>query len=291
MKYFFMFIILVHFVTNSLADEVHQNQDTEKYENANELNKIVQERGFHNSLIKISAIGGFALSRSCTIFTKEDDIYQKNKKSFPELASARDEHLGLLTTLEGYDATIMFPLINLRQEKNEILYGIKYGIIGRYEFLEYKEDITILKEDRNDDASSTKSFAKGSLMKYNRFFIGPELNFIFTPYENFYNFILRGFFLYGRISNGILTAVPALRDAGLSYNKSEYMTNLKGYSIGYGLGPHFVINSYFPVSIGTNIIYTYDKIKLRNAISLYNNNKKDYTIRATYLEIVLSIYI
>lgn len=69
---------------------------------------------------------------------------------------------------------------------------------------------------------------------------------------------------------------------------SEYYTGFKGYLFTFGYGPYFILNRWFPVTLGISFTFTYAHIKFDKAVPLYNSNDREYSFYS-FPGIILSI--
>jgi hypothetical protein len=116
------------------------------------------------------------------------------------------------------------------------------------------------------------------------------MNLIFSPRNNLFNFLVNFYVLAGQVFQGNMRAAAALRSAhwlapelaGVYGSPgplissdivfaTRYLnkTRFNGYTIRCGLGPHFSLNKYFPITFGINVTYAYANLTLQKAPIVY----------------------
>jgi hypothetical protein len=235
-------------------------------ENKPEINiekNFVQSGGFIDSCIRLGLLGGFGIVWG-NLHEKEKhayDCYRNQLHTYPIYPSDDNPTIDYYNWDIGFETALMLPAYKTQQDG---LYGIKFGIICNYTFSgihQYISDKTL----KNTDYS-------GALLKYRTINMGAEMDMIVGPKSDNVNPVLRFYFLGGYIHNGKLTALPGLRDAGLTIDKSEYLADFTGYSATIGTGIYFVSN-FAPMVTGIDLQYTYSKIIFDHNVAVYNRAK------------------
>jgi RNase P/RNase MRP subunit p29 len=240
---------------------------------------VIRNGGFLDSYI------WFRVSRASTaIFgnlrNKEENAYINNRNRLSLYPFTADpEHIYTYQggDHKGFELDLMLPANKYPQTKGFNLTGLKFGLKTTYLFSTAKETI-------NDNSLPNDDSSSGRLLKYRSINAGPEINLVYSPRNDFFNMVFQVYLLGGYIHKGELTAVPALRDAGASFNESEYKANFTGYSGTFGTGINFVLNKGVPITIGMDFFYSYSKIEFDRSVPVYNNAKK-----ASFDEIGLKI--
>lgn len=219
--------------------------------------------GFIDSYIRLGVTGGIGAVWG-DLHRKENQSYNryinqaKTYPVYPNGSSKREYHYRFIS---GYDFAIFLPAIKIPRAYSFALMGVKFGITANYIYSTTKQDL--------EDESLKDTDYYRTLLKYRTLNIGPEVNFIIGPISNTVNLVFRCFSLGGRIHKGEITALPCLREAGLSLNKSEYSANFDGYSATTGAGIRFVLNRAVPLITGFDVQYTYSKINFDKALPVY----------------------
>jgi hypothetical protein len=229
---------------------------------------IIQKGGFIDSTIRFGLLGGFG-SIWGNLHNKENDSFDQNKNritTYPVYPSEdNDSTITHYNRHGGLELGLFLPAYKIPQVRSFGLSGIKFGIMCNYVFSKMEQNL--------HDESLPDTDYSGTLLKYRTINAGPEMNLILSPRSNKVNLIFRFYLLGGYIHHGELTALPGLRDAGLSLAKSEYSTSFTGYSGTAGAGIRFVSNTAFPVITGFDLQYTYSKIDFDHSLPVYNGAK------------------
>jgi hypothetical protein len=229
---------------------------------------IIHTGGFIDSIFRISLSGGAGPvwgNLSDKEHTSKGEYLDQVPVYYPVYPSDSKE-LSHSEFSAGIEACLMLPAIKIPQSRRFGLIGIKFGLIGSYIYSEIEQDLF-------DRGLPDDDYA-GTLLKYSTVKAGPEMNLIFSPQSNRVNMVMRFYALGGYIHTGEITAMPGLRDAGLSIDKSLYSSDFTGYSITGGTGIRFVNNGAFPLIVGFDIQFTHTEIKFDNSIPVYNNADK-----------------
>ena len=226
----------------------------------------IQEKGFKDSLFSVGILGAWG-SMFGNLNDKENDAttrYMGGVETYdvyPEGDNARSVENN--NYYYGFFFGLFYPATPVKSESRFGLRGIKFGICSNY--------TRHYVQERLYDRSLRDNAYFGSLMEYNEFRLGPEMDLILSPVSNIVNLVFRFYAQGGYIHNGTLTALPGLRDAGLSLDNSQYTVDFTGYSATGGAGIRFVSNLAFPIVFGFDVQYTYSKIKFERELEVYNN--------------------
>ena len=241
-------------------------EEVQSEEAAVETPPYIYEKGFKDSVFGVGLLGAWG-SVSGNLTDKEDDATTQYMGGvitypiYPEGKNKRD--ISIDNFYYGLYLGLYLPAISVKKEAAFGLSGVKFGLISNYTrhyVEEYLYDRSL--EDNNHN---------GKLMEYNEVRLGPEMNLILSPASNMVNLVFRFYAQGGYIHNGTLTALPGLRDAGLSLDDRQYIVDFTGYSATGGAGIRFVSNLAFPVVFGFDVQYTYSKIKFERDPEVYNN--------------------
>jgi hypothetical protein len=229
---------------------------------------VIRNGGFLDSYIWFGAFGALSGIYG-NLRNQEENAYianRGNKLSYSFTRNEKHDYTNNMGLHGGFYLDFMFPSIKYPQTKGFSLTGVKFGLKTTYVFssaIQYIDDNSV----PNDEDIS------GRLLKYRSVNAGPEINLIYSPRNDSFNMVLQVYLLGGYIHKGELTAVPGLRDAGASFNETEYKTNFTGYSGTFGAGINFVLNG-VPLTIGTGFFYSYSKIEFDRSLPVYNGAKK-----------------
>ncbi len=264
-------------------------QVTFSHENAVEAESEPVKRvpGFHRSFVRIAGIFGFGVPVS-DIVEREKNVFRSNIPHFVNTFGFRDYAIDNAFLNYGVDLDLMLPAIEFEQSKAFDFTGIKIGIRGRYVYtVTYS---SIFDEHDYGYRYYDSDLFFGRLMTYNVWGVGPVFNFIFSPRSNNFNFMINMYALYGQVITGRMTAVPALRDAGITYDKYSYYTRFSGYTIRTGFGPHFSLNRWVPITLGINATYSMMRIKMDHSLGAYLDANRVHYIHEWGAELSLGLH-
>jgi hypothetical protein len=253
--------------------------------------------GYLDSIFRISLFGGGGamsggvISKERRSFSQyEPDLILAN--GFPDKYSL---HAGFATG--GFEMDLMPPAIKFNQTRGFDFTGIKFGIRGRYGY-EYGASVI-----SDEDSYSGYHFGldinkPGKLMQYHYWSAGPVMNFVFTPRNNVFNFMISIYGMAGQVFNGNLTPLSSLRGSKLlmarlagAWNgywntpaimgwanpytlKAFNNTGFNGYTVRVGIGPEFSLNKHFPIIVGFHMTYAYTGLTFDKAPFIYVDGQK-----------------
>jgi RNase P/RNase MRP subunit p29 len=230
---------------------------------------VIRSGGFLDSYIWFGTLGAVSLIYG-NLRNKEENAYIENRQnklnSYPFSRNDKHDYTNQVDYHGGFYLDLMFPSAKYLQTKGFSLTGVKFGLKTTYVFSTALQTI-------DDNSLPNDKEISGRLLKYRSVNAGPEINLIYSPRNDSFNMVFQVYLLGGYIHKGELTAVPGLRDAGASFNESEYKANFTGYSGTIGAGINFVLNG-FPLTIGTGFFYSYSKIEFDRSVLVYNGAKK-----------------
>jgi hypothetical protein len=266
-----------------------------KNEKKDKIAPQINLKGFAKSIVRISFIGGGG-EVTDGIARKEKHILNVYKPDIMLSSHPFSSRSYTYIAYSGLEIDLMMPAKKFEQNRAFSLMGINTGIRARYEYQYFQNnvisDIWFLTNEKINS---------GKLMEYHGWTAGPVLNFIFGPRSNKMNMLFSVFAGAGQIVEGKIHSTPAIRDNELlifrlmglwpgffqsaPYNAfmSQYnilllqqfnKSDLKGYRIRGGLGPEFVLNAGFPLTVGLRYIYSYTHFGMTNFIPLYGGKKK-----------------
>ncbi len=219
--------------------------------------------GFNDSIIWIAFMIGFNDTRG-DIDKNEKYAMRSNKQ---EAIAAYDD----FETDGGYyglDMDLMLPSIKLIQRRGFDLTGFKFGLKTMYLKYDIYENITF-----HDDEKKSDNLYGGRLLEYRSANAGPEINFVISPRHDMFDMVFQLYATGGYIHKGKLSAMPALREAGCTIEKSDYQRSFSGYNMNFGFGMHFIFNKVVPFTVGLNFQSQYSKINFDRELPVYNNSK------------------
>jgi hypothetical protein len=253
-----------------------------------------QTGGFLDSWVRIAGFMGFG-SPSGGIVQREQHLLKAYR---PDLIRAyvlpRDYNQYFMDLSGGGEIDVMPPAIKFVQKRGFDLSGIKLGVRGRYGV--ESVDSTIVNEKSYYSSVEGYELFRGKLMDYHYWGAGPVMNLVFSPRNNLFNFIVNFYLLAGQVFQGNLKGAAALRSARWlapelagAYGSAPFIndpaiiyatrylnkTRFGGYTIRLGLGPHFSLNKYFPITFGLNMTYAYSRFKFGRApVAYFDGHKK-----------------
>ncbi|MCP4137275.1 MAG: hypothetical protein GY754_40280 [bacterium] len=234
--------------------KINADNHTQEKVSMEEIQPEKQPRkgGFLESRIRIAGFAA-ALVNSSEIQNKEKELYNANKSNL-NLAPGEEYSTSNDPFNLGGEVDIILFTGRFIQKRGFDLTGIQFGVKGGYLF--YNSFQNIYEYDSNDSEYSSK-ISSGSLMEYHSWFAGPVFNLVFSPRSDTFNMMIQFYGVYGRVIDGSISAGAALRDANIVFDRSQYFSDIeKGYYIKAGVGPHFVLNKGFPLTIGLNFTQT-----------------------------------
>jgi hypothetical protein len=232
---------------------------------------VIRNGGFLDSYIWFGVFGAAGVMYG-NLHNKEENAYIANRNSklssYPFTSDEKDTYTQHDSYHGGFYLDLMFPSTKYLQTKGFSLTGVKFGLKTTYVFSLVDQTI--------DDKSLPKrnSGYSGTLLNYRSINAGPEINLVYSPRIDIFNMVFQVYLLGGYIHKGELTAVPGLRDAGASFNESEYKANFTGYRGTIGAEIYFVLNSAVPITIGSGFFRSYSKIEFDRSVPVYNGAKK-----------------
>ena len=261
--------------TEVVPQEEEKQEEPEQIEAAPIEEYTIHKGGFADSIIRVAFIAGIS-DKWDSIDTKEKNAIKSNYYYFL--------NNGDFSTDGGYyglDMDLMLPPIKFIQRRTFDLNNIKFGVKAVYlrysidEKISWNNSSSSSDDDLDDDGvdDGYNDSYGGKLLEYNCVNAGPEMNIIFSPRRDTFDMLVQLYLTGGYIPQGKLTAVPPLRDAGYSFDKSQYYTEFTGYNINRGAGLHFVFNRVIPFAVGFNIYFGYSKIEFDKKLPVYNNSK------------------
>ncbi len=258
---------------NGTAVKINEEAGVEIQTEAGEPKPVAEEEiithtgGFTDSIIRAAFIAGTGDTYD-RILTKERDAVRANEPEY----HTDYRKIRIYNNYYGLDADLMLPSIEFTQRRGFDLTGLKFGLKAMY--LKYIVDSTLYYYNCCDD--DIRESYSGRLLSYRTANAGPEMNLIFSPRNDNYNMVIQFYLTGGYIHKGKLSAVPALRDAGYPFDRSEYHAEFSGYSIIWGTGLHFVFNRVIPFTLGFNFQLGYSKIDFESEVPVYQNSKSTY---------------
>ncbi|MBN1534027.1 MAG: hypothetical protein JXA20_15260 [Spirochaetes bacterium] len=235
---------------------------------ATEQEQVQRVPGFHKSIVRIAGVFGFGAPVGA-IMDREEDVFQAHLQYLVSTFGLRDYTTSHAFLNYGVDLDLLLPAFEFEQSSVFDFTGIKLGIRGRY--IHTMTYSSIYDEHDYGYRYYDSDLFFGRLMTYDLWAVGPVCNFMFSPRSNNFNFMINCYVLYGQTFDATFTAVPTMRDAGVYYERLSYRTKFSAYSIRAGLGPHFVLNRWLPVTIGINATYSMMRMTLNHYLNAYGD--------------------
>jgi hypothetical protein len=269
-----------------------------------------QTGGFLDSWVRIAGFMGFG-NPSGGIFDREQHLLKAYR---PDLIRAyvlpRDYKQYFMEINGGGEIDVMPPAIKFAQKRGFDFTGIKFGIRGR-NGAESIDSMIVNEKEYYNSVEGYELF-RGRLMNYQYWAAGPVMNLVFSPRNNLFNFLIHFYVLAGQVFQGNLRAAAALRSAHWlapelagAYGSSRSLINgdiafatrylnkarFGGYTIRCGMGPHFSLNKYFPITFGINITYAYSKFTFNKAPIVYFDGHKKALQHEVGAEVTAGVHI
>jgi hypothetical protein len=253
--------------------------------------------GYLDSIIRISLFGGGGVMSGGAI-SKERRVFRAYKPDFILANGFPDNYLQYTgSATGGFEMDLMPPAIKFFQRRGFDFTGIKFGIRGRYGY-ENGTSAIIGRDDNNWNYNGFDKNETGRLMTYHYWSAGPVMNFVFTPRNNVFNFMISIYGMAGQVFSGNLTPLSSLRGSKLLmtrlagawngyWNTPAFMgwanpytikqlnnTGFNGYTVRVGIGPEFSLNKYFPIIVGFHLTYAYTGLTFDKAPLVYADGHK-----------------
>ncbi len=238
-------------------------------------------REFLNTYLHIN----FAFMYSLTAFGKitdtEHDSYSILDPSNNESVRPdhHDEAYGILLDITP------LPALVLGMEEHAIKFGIRLG----YRFHTLQQEIALEKSTYGGDLFTFRTFMYGPVIYYAPSIEPSKINRNYTANKG-----LVFYALFGKLSNGTLTAFPSRRDYGADPVTIDYDTKVTGYKIDIGIGGEVSICG--SVNIGLNLYYSRLILKMDDPVyntsgdSLISNNvSRETSLNEICAEIYMGI--
>ncbi len=271
-----------------------------------------QAPGFSGSRVRIAGFFSFSgpwggiLARERRLFS----IYR------PDLIRAyffpKEYHLDIMSMGGGGEIDALLPAIRFRQMRAFDFTAVKFGVRARYGF-QFSDSMIVKERVYYSTVEGYEQF-RGRLMSHHHWAAGPVMNLVFSPRSNLFNFLINFYALTGQIFKGQIKAAAALRSAGQLqfelaglYGFPAFITALapgiiaatqynnratySGYTVRLGLGPHFTMNGYFPITFGFNVTYAYSYITFSKAPMAYLTGNRKCALHEIGAEISSGIHI
>ena len=227
------------------------------------------EKGFHESTFRFNLVyGGYIVNPWGEMMSREKDLFEENRSFLSSGTIFNNEEVSYSSRNMAFEADYLFSSIKYCQRIVFDFTGLKFGVRGRYSFSRINQYIYLYPE-----GGEPLFKASGRFSEYKNIEAGPTIDIIFSPRSNDFNVLIHSYLLVGYIFDGSLSAVAAQRDAGVAYQRSQYSAGFSGSSISLGLGPHFLLNRWVPVTIGFNLKYTHTKLFLDRSLPVYGNKR------------------
>jgi hypothetical protein len=286
--------------TRSRGDEAPEKEDATGGGNTTQNDSSeekIRTGGFLDSIIRISLFGEGGIM-SGGVISKERRVFRAYK---PDLILANgfphrySQYAGFASS--GIEMDLMPPSIKFNQKRGFDFTGIKFGIRGRYG---YEYGASLIKSWDVDEGFYYGYGIQetGRLMQYHYWSAGPVMNFVFTPRNNVFNFMISIYGMAGQVFSGNLTPVSSLRGSQLLmsrlagawngfWNVPAFMgwanlytlkafnnTGFSGYTVRFGIGPEFSLNKYFPIIVGLHLTFAYTGLTFDKAPLIYADGHK-----------------
>ncbi len=259
------------------GDKISPNPGKQKHARETKNQDASSSSGYQDSILVIGVIAGIGTEKSEELDQKENRaLYSAFSTDFDSIEYSKD--------LMGIELDFMLPSFKFYQHREFNFTGIKFGIKSRFSY-------NIIDQQIEFQLGADTISRKDEFLEYKCLGIGPTVDFIFSPRQNYFNIIIHTYSSFGYLFDGNLSAVPALRESGVDIRSSDYSTKLKGYSATIGSGLHFVINQTIPYIIGINLEYSYSKLELDKTVTVYQDGDKNISIKGWALGLYFGIHI
>ncbi|MBP7738346.1 MAG: hypothetical protein KA369_20395 [Spirochaetes bacterium] len=296
---------------SSVAQILHDNGKTVSAE-MESLKELSRPGGFLDARVRVggfftaSALRGGVVDHERRLFSLyRPDLYIAYVKS-------RDYGLGITAMGGGGEIDLLPPALRFERKRDFDFTGIKFGLKARYWF-QFSDSAVVNERVYYSSVEGYEQF-RGRLMSHHGWGAGPEMNLVFGPRNNSFNFLIHWYALVGQVFGGRIKAAAALRSAhqlqfelaGL-YGFPALITaaapgviaatrlcnraSFGGYTLRLGLGPHFTMNRNFPITFGLNVFYGYWNITFSRAPLAYLDGRRKAAHHEIGAEISSGIHI
>jgi hypothetical protein len=171
-----------------------------------------------------------------------------------------DEAYGLLLDITP------LPALILGMEEHAVKFGLRIG----YRVHTLQQEIALEKSTYGGDLFTFRTLMYGPVIYYSPSIEPSKVNRQYTASKG-----LVFYALFGKLSNGTLTAFPSRRDYGTDPVTIDYSTKVTGYKIDIGLGGEVAICG--SLNFGLNIYYS--KIIMKMDDQIYNRSNDSFISR------------
>ncbi len=279
---------------SSVAKIVYDDGKTESSE-IDSSGGLPRPGGFLDSWVRV---GGFF-----TVSSLRGGIPDRERRLFclyrPDLSIAyvksRDYGLGITAMGGGGEVELLLPALRFGRKRVFDLIGIKFGLKARYWF-QFSDSAIVNERVYYSSVEGYEQF-RGRLMSHHNWGAGPEMNLVFGPRNNGFNFLIHWYAMAGQVFGGQIKAAAALRSAHqlqfelaglygfpalvtaaapgvIAATRLGNRASFEGYTLRLGLGPHVTMNRNFPITFGLNVFYAYWNITFSKAPLAYLNGRR-----------------
>ena len=243
--------------------------------------------GFQKSFIRVLGFGGGGIVKG-TIEQRENRLFESNVPALITNLGLRDYDNGIFYYTYGADLDILLPTINFSQNRAFDFTGIQISLRGRYGHVASEG---IIYDGKDYDGSE---IFDGRLLTYNYWAVGPVFDLLLTPRGNSFAVSFNMYALYGQIIDGQLSAGAAIRDSsaitGLT-SRTDYRTGVSGHTFRFGIGPHFILNRWIPITVGINYTFSTTKLNFDHSLSVYNDTMSQAYVYNHGVEVSLGFHL
>jgi hypothetical protein len=228
-------------------------------------------REFLNTYLHINFVFMYTLTAFGEIIDAEHDSY-----SIPDPSTDKgvtpdhhDEAYGI-----SLDITPL-PAFVLGLEEHAIKFGLRLG----YRFHTLQQETVLEKNTYGGDLFTFRTLMFGPVIYYAPSIEASKIGRNYTASKG-----LVFYALFGKLSNGSLTAFPSRRDYGVDPVTTDYKTKVTGYKIDIGTGGEVSICG--SVNIGLNLYYS--RITLKMDSQVYNSSNDSFISKNVSKETVIN---
>ncbi len=201
---------------------------------------------------------------------KESSIIKNNNEYYSFMKEDGGDYE---TGLSGYSLNLSLSLL---YNYSTIQFGLRISYLS----FSFEHDVRTDYEGANflGDTSYDNIYS-GDILSFRTMTFGPTASILLYNFgygginEMRLNFSLMG----GKVFNGSISGVPALRDAGFEFDEEDYSSGVNGHCLGFSAGisimlPEKINNLYW----GIDFNYLYTKLDFENYLLIYNSDNTSF---------------